>query len=341
MSGSRLLKNFLRLASLASLWVVSVASAGVPEEGMRQPWRRSDENFFRQWLVVGPFKCTMDVECVSAESALRPTEGLEQKGNGGTSASWRSQSSYGDVTHLDAIEGSREAAVGYAYRIVPRAKAGKALLSTGSNGPIRIWVNGKLVLSKSGARALTHDEDQTEIDLVEGDNALLIKQPADGYFSARVLEPGTLPQHTPVIGPGFAGFMPAAFSLNTDVDSKHADAPLVTVEVIAPAGAARYSNTVKRGEQIFVDGKTWPDGPYDVRCSTRDARDLLVVTQLAWYKGDALAKARELASDAAKADATKPEGATLQMLANMVVARLGTNLADAKGNPWGAIHSPL
>jgi dienelactone hydrolase len=335
------LKNFLRLASIASLCVASLANAGTPEEGMRQPWQRSDENFFRQWLVVGAYKCTMDVECVRAEATLRPSEGLEQKSNGGTSATWRSQSNYGDVTHLDAIEGPREAAVGYAYRIVPRAKAGKAVLSTGSSGPIRIWVNGKLVLSKSGARALTHDEDQTEVDLVEGDNALLVKQPADGYFSARVLEQGTLPQHTPEFGPGFAGFMPAAFSLNTDVSSKHADAPPVTVEVIAPGGAIVYSNTAKRGEQIFVDGKTWVDGPYDVRCSTRDARDLLVITHLAWYKGDALAKARELASDAAKADATKPEGATLRMLANMVEARLGTKLGDAKGNPWGAIHSPL
>ncbi|MES1263463.1 MAG: hypothetical protein ABUL69_03850, partial [Peristeroidobacter soli] len=137
--------------------------------------------------------------------------------------------------------------------------AGKAMLSIGSNGPIRVWINGRLVLSKSGARALTHDEDQIEVDLAEGDNALLIKQPADGYFLLRVLEPGTLPQNTPEFGPGFAGFMPAAFSLNTDVNSKHADGPPVTVEVIAPGGAVVYSTTAKRGEQIFVDGKTWPD----------------------------------------------------------------------------------
>ena len=35
------------------------------------------------------------------------------------------------------------------------------------------------------------------------------------------------------------------------------------------------------------------------------------------------------------------EGAILQMLANLVEDRLGTKVADAKGNPWGAIHSPL
>ena len=68
---------------------------------------------------------------------------------------------------------------------------------------------------------------------------------------------------------------------------------------------------------------------------------LLSVTHLAWYKGDALAKARELAAEAAKADASKPEGFTLKMLANMVDDRLGVKLADAKGNPWAQIHSPL
>jgi dienelactone hydrolase len=334
------LKKFMCVAPFVML-MAFVAAAGTLKDEMRQPWQRSDEDFFRQWLIVGPFRCAMDAECVSAESSLRPSAGLEQKSVNGATASWHGQGGYGDVTHLDDLQGPRGGAVGYAYRNIPRTKAGKALLSTGSDGPIRIWINGKLVLSKSGVRALTHDEDQVEVDLVEGDNALLIKVPADASFSARVLEPGTLPGRTPEFGPGFAGFMPAAFSLNTDVDSRRADAPPVTVEVIAPGGAVMHTVTARRGEQVFIDGKAWPDGPYEVRCSTRDPQDLLVVTHLAWYKGDALSKAREIAAEAAKADPSKPEGALLQMLANMVEDRLGSKVADAKGNPWGAIHSPL
>jgi hypothetical protein len=135
--------------------------------------------------------------------------------------------------------------------------------------------------------------------------------------------------------------MPAAFSLNTDVNSRRADAPPVKVEVIAPGGAVLYTNTASRGEQLFIDGKAWPDGPYEVRCSTPNPQGLLFVTNLAWYKGDALAKARELVAEAAKADATRPEGAILQMLATMVEDRLGTKVTDATGNPWGEIHSPL
>jgi dienelactone hydrolase len=331
-------------APVAAVLCVIAAQAGGLKDEMRQPWQRSDENFFRQWLVAGPFKCTMDADCLSAsgaEATLRPTDGLEQKGANGASAAWHRTSGYTNATHFDDFQGSRDGAVGYAYRNISRAKAGKARLSTGSNGAMRIWVNGKLVLSRSGARGLTNDEDQIDVDLIEGDNALLIKLPADAYFSVRLLESGTQLRRTAEIGPSFAGFMPAAFSLNTDVNSKRADAPPVLVEAIAAGGTVMYSTSAKRGEQLFIDAKTWPDGPYEVRCSTPDPQGLLFVTHLAWYKGDALARARELVAEAAKADAAKPEGATLQMLANMVEDRLGGKVADAKGNPWGAIHSPL
>ena len=73
----------MRLALIALL-AAFAASAGTREDDMRQPWQRSDENFIRQWLVVGPFKCTMDAECVSAEGSQRPTENLEQKSTAGT-----------------------------------------------------------------------------------------------------------------------------------------------------------------------------------------------------------------------------------------------------------------
>ena len=339
-----LLTGAVLLCVLTSVVAQSPAAPTKLKDEMRQPWQRSDENFLRWWLAAGPFKCTMDADCLGAagtEGTQRPTDGLALKGADGASANWHRISSYSDAMHFDDFQGSRDGAVGFAYRSIPRAKAGKALLSVGSSGPIRVWVNGKLVLSRNGARALSNDEDRLDVDLVEGDNALLIKVPADESFSVRVLEPGTVLRRTAEIGPSFAGFMPAAFSLTTDVNSERADAPPVKVEVIAPGGKVLYSTSAKRGEQLFIDGKAWADGPYEVRCSTPNAQGLLYVTHLAWYKGDALAKARELVATAAKADASIPEGATLQMLATMVEDRLGTRVADARGNPWTAIHSPL
>jgi pimeloyl-ACP methyl ester carboxylesterase len=88
-----------------------------------------------------------------------------------------------------------------------------------------------------------------------------------------------------------------------------------------------------------------PAGPVEVRATTHDARGLLYVTHLPWYKGDALARARQLAAEAARADDAKPEGLTLRMLANLVDARLGAKLAETQdkdlGNPWWKIHAAL
>ena len=96
-----------------------------------------------------------------------------------------------------------------------------------------------------------------------------------------------------------------------------------------------------RGEKLRVDAANFPDGPYEVRASTANAQGLTYTAHIPWYKGNALVLARELAGEAAKADKTRSEGLTLIMLASMVDDRLGMKLAEAKGNPWADIHSPL
>src|SRR6187401_3360452 len=108
------------------------------KDEMRQPWQRSDENFLRWWLAAGPFKCTMEADCLGAagtEGAQRPTDGMELKSTGGATANWHRINSYSDETRFDDLRGARGGAVGYAYRNLTRAKAGKAMLSVGSSGP--------------------------------------------------------------------------------------------------------------------------------------------------------------------------------------------------------------
>jgi len=338
------LNKFIRIGVPVAAFLLGVFSnVGAQEappvlklkDEMRQPWERGDIRFIRQWTVAGPIQCTLAAECLGAaqpEATARPTDG---------DLKWRPFKSWGDAVNFVDFEGSRDGAVGYAFATVNRARAGKATLSFGSNGGARVWVNGKRVHAWDGARSLTADEDQIEVDLAAGANAVLVKLAADGVFLLRVLETGTVLARFAEIGPSIVGFMPAGFSLNTDVNGKRADAPPVKVEVIAPGGAVMFTATAPRGEQLFIDGKSWPDGPYEARCSTTNIHGLMTVTHLPWYKGDALAKARDLAAEAAKADASKPEGFTLKMLANMVDDRLGGKLADASGNPWGKIHSPL
>jgi len=308
------------------------------------PWHRSEENFLRLWLVAGPFPCTLETDCLSAqngEASIQPTDGLDQKRADGTSVKWHSQKSWGDVVAFDDLTGPKDDAVAYAFTKVSRAKAGKALLSVGSGDGIRVWLNGKLVLSKDGLRSLTPDENQVEVDMNAGDNALLVKVFAPSSFSARVLEPGAVLARKAEIGPSIIKLLPDGFTLKTDVGAERSDVEGVKIEVIQPGGKAIFTTKASRGANVKIDAKGWPDGPYEVRCSTHTFTGLLYVTHLPWYKGDSLAKARELAAMAAKADTSKPEGFTLRMLAEMVEDRLGSKLSEAKGNPWEKIHSPL
>ena len=308
------------------------------------PWQRSDENFLRLWLVVGPFAGGLDTDYLKpqgGEVTAQPTDGLELKLVDGTSLKWHSQKSWGDAAGFDDLKGSRDNAVAYAFTKVSRAKAGKAQLSIGSSDGIRVWLNGKLILTKDGLRSLTPDEDQVEVEMNAGENSLLVKASALGTFSVRVLEPGALVARKAEIGPSILRPLPDGFTLKTDIGAERTGVEGVKVEVIQPGGKAVFTTRAARGASVAIDAGNWPDGPYEVRCTTHTYTGLLYVTHLPWYKGDSLAKARELAAIAAKADAARPEGFTLKMLVDMVEDRLETKLSEAKGNPWMKIHSPL
>jgi dienelactone hydrolase len=308
------------------------------------PWQRGDGNFLRLWLVAGTFPCALETDCLSAqggEAGIQATDGLEQKRADGTSVKWHSLKSWGDVVAFDDLTGPKDGSVAYAFTKVSRPKAGKVLLLAGSEDGIRVWLNGKPVLANDGLRSLTPDEDRVEVDMNAGDNTLLVKLSASRSFSARVVEPGTVVARKAEIGPSIILLLPEGFTLRTDIGAERFEAEAVKIEVIQPGGRAVFTTQAHRGATVAVDARIWPDGPYEVRCSTHTFTGLLYVTHLPWYKGDSLAKARELAAAAAAADASKPEGFTLKMLAEMVEDRLGSKLSEAKGNPWVKIHSPL
>ena len=308
------------------------------------PWQRGERNFLRLWLVAGPFEGGLETDCLNGqggEAGIRPTDGLELKRADGTSVKWHSQKSWGDVVAFDDLTGPKKGAVAYAFTKVSRSKAGKALLLVGSEDGIRVWLNGKPVLASDGLRSLTPDEDQVEVEMNAGENALLVKVSAARSFSARVVEPGTIMTRKAEIGPSIVKLLPDGFTLKTDIGAERTEPEAVKIEVIHPGGKAVLTTQANRGANVLIDAKAWPDGPYEVRCSTHTFAGLLYVTHLPWYKGDSLAKARELAATAAKADASTPEGFTLKMLAEMVDDRLGSKLSEAKGNPWQKIQSPL
>jgi dienelactone hydrolase len=329
---------------------LSVAAVDTPapklKDEMRQPWERNDIRYIRGWKVAGAFKCDLARDCLDiagGEAAAKPDE--SQKRADGAALTWRQDNAWNDAVGFAAAEGERAGAVAYAATTVERAAAGKALLSIGSVDGIRVWVNGRLVLSRDGRRSLTPDEDQVEVDLAKGANTLLIKAGATASLQVRVLEPGTVLRRSAEIGPSIIEMHPEMFTVRTDVNASRASAEPVTVEVVKAGGDIAFTASAKRGALVVVDAKGWPEGPYEVRARTKNANGLLYVTYLPWFKGDSLAMARSLAADAAKANDAEPAGFTLKMLAEMVDDRLGVKLteaaADSLGNPWPRIHSPL
>jgi predicted esterase len=341
-----MVKSHTRLLAALGLLYCVAASAG-PKDELRQPWQRDDTSYIRGWKVAGAFKCDLVRDCLDirgGEAAARP-DATQKRADGGA-LEWRDQRSWGDAIAFDAATGDRDGGVAYAAASIARAAAGRAQLAIGSVDGIRVWVNGKLVLSRDGHRSLMPDEDAIEIDLAAGANNLLIKSAATGAFTARVLETGTVLRRADEIGPSLIELQPELFTVRTDVNGARAAADPVQIEVVKAGGEVAFTANARRGELVVVDAKGWSDGPYEVRVSTHTPQQLLSVNYLPWFKGDSLAYARRLAADAAKADDSPSDkedtrGFTLKMLAEMVDDRLGVKLADAKANPWPKIHSPL
>lgn len=328
-------------ATVAALLTCASALAGLKDE-MRQPWQRDDTNFIRDWKVAGAFKCDLASDCLDipgGEAAAKPDS--DQKRADGSVLEWHEEHEWDDSVGFDAISGERDGAIAYAATTLNRTRAGKAQLSVGSVDGIRVWVNGKRVLTRDARRSLTPDEDSVEIDLAVGANTLLVKSAVDGSFTVRVLEPGTVLRRASEIGPSLIELQTEMFSVRTDVDSARAAADPVDIAVVKAGGDIVFTSRAKRGQIVAVDAKGWADGPYEVRVSTRTPTGLLYVNYLPWFKGDSLAFARQLSADAASADEADPRGFKLKMLAELVDFRLGIRLADAQGNPWPKIHSAL
>ena len=335
------MKLYRLAAVLAALLSCAPAMAGFKDE-MRQPWQRDNTEFIRGWKIAGAFKCDLARDCLDipgGEAAAKPDS--PQKRADGSVLEWREDHAWADSAGFNAAAGERNGAIAYAATTVTRATAGKAQLSIGSVDGIRVWVNGKRVLARDARRSLTPDEDSVEVDFAAGANTLLIKSSATGSFSVRVLEPGTVLERVAEIGPSIIEMQPEMFTVRTDLNAARAAADPVKIEVVKAGGDVAFTATAKRGDLVVVDAKGWPDGPYEVRVGTHTPTKLLTVRYLPWFKGDSLAYARQLAADAARADDADPRGFTLKMLAELTDVRLGTKLADAKGNPWPDIHSAL
>jgi hypothetical protein len=93
-------------------------------------------------------------------------------------------------------QGRRTNVAGYALRRIVTAAARRVRLLTGSDDALRLWLNGSEVRSVLALRGTLPDSETTEVDLVAGENRLLVEvsqAAGDWSFCLRIEDEDGMP----------------------------------------------------------------------------------------------------------------------------------------------------
>lgn len=164
------------------------------------------EEFFRGWLLCGPFPNPPDanglqntknlpgfytdyLQVHGGETGLKVKEGQEESFEGGK-ATWISHKAEDDIINLDAALSREDNVLGYAYCEIQSSEKCIRTLALGSNDGVRVWLNGEPVLDHPGPRGVKKDENLIPVALKSGRNTLLLKVEEGGNqwgFCCRLL----------------------------------------------------------------------------------------------------------------------------------------------------------
>ena len=162
-----------------------------------------DGKAIRSWWLAGP-------DLIARDSSAKPSMAVMQsffidtinaikitKGKPSTlnvhakNLQWFQYRSGSDIIDFDSIFKKADYASAYALKEIKASADHTAYLALGSDDAVRVWLNGKLVHNMMTARGLNPDDDLIPIQLLKGNNQLIIKvQDVEGAwgFTARFLE---------------------------------------------------------------------------------------------------------------------------------------------------------
>lgn len=308
---------------IALLLFVNVCGIGQTtlKDEMRFPWATATGGFMRDWLVIGGFPNqdgkgydTDFLKDQGGELNIEPELGKTDKLPNGTAFVWKNyHSPYNYINLFDVLqEGEFTSKVIYAFTKVKREDDGKVVLSFAQNNSNKLWVNGKLLYESRKDYQAVLEDNQIEVDMVKGENSILIKSVHDGWtwgFTFRIIEPKNFSLiHDFKLSPEILKpdikdklIIKTDRSLNPEIQKFD-----VTVKVVAPGGNVVSEKTVKRGVQITFDSKKWQDGVYDVCFKSNNNHGEVETAYSYWYKGNAVQKAKELLASVPK-NPTSPD----------------------------------
>jgi CubicO group peptidase (beta-lactamase class C family) len=169
--------------------------------------RSQGGDFIQRWLVLGPLGTepgwtnvsgtgtqtqamqTDYLAGVQGEAGVRPQAGAAVPG-GNQTLRWRAIQAERDTVDLSAMLGVKEPGVGYAWTEVIAPQALPAVIGLGTDGAVKVWLNGKLVHERRSLRLFRKDDDLVPVRLEKGTNRLLLKigsRPAGWGFCCRFL----------------------------------------------------------------------------------------------------------------------------------------------------------
>jgi len=168
-----------------------------------------DDVFLRKWLICGPFPNPPNTEkpapgrkprstCLDTdyltehggESKIVPVPGMTHTKKDGTKVAWfEHDSPEWKVVFRKAITKQADV-VGYAYGVITVDKAGRYLMTLGSDEGVCVWVNGEQVHYNFVKRVIRKDDELVPVSLKKGENRVLVKveQRKGGWgFAMRLL----------------------------------------------------------------------------------------------------------------------------------------------------------
>jgi dienelactone hydrolase len=326
------------------------------KDEMRLPWSRIKDVFITDWLVLGEFpnpdKQGFDKDYLTehgGEAKIRPVEGMTHQRPDGSIAKWTKFHTKKVVDFIEAFRGRpNEHVVGYAYTTISRSQAGNIWLSLGSDDGVAVWLNGKSVHRNLVGRALSPDADQVEVFMDAGENHLLVKVEqgtGDWSLCLRIINA----EDIILIREG--KLYPSIEKTDTEdnkliirTDNVKFDRPEdseINVEIIDASGMIVAKSKSKRGERLQFETDKWRDGVYEIYLTNLDRKGRLQNEYLLWYKGDALATAKNLVETAPKEKPTTETEIIHAMLADLVLDRIGGNFENPKTENLSDVYAAL